>query len=362
MLDILQQLIEIDTTTARDTVDAAAYVRDRIVRAGGDAHLAYNPGKTRAGVVGIIGDPRQPGVVFSGHLDVVPADAGMFRVRHVGSRLYGRGTCDMKGAIATLLSLLPEMAASGKTFRFAFTHDEETGGSGINDVLAAADLKNASGCIVMEPTENRIVLGQKTSTHGEIHITGRAAHSSNPENGVDAIKHAVRIYEIFTEKLCPFQSRADPAFTVPHSVATICRFSAGTAQNIIADFAKLEYSARFLNNESEQKFFANLDAAIAEYAQTIDGLSVKSFRPAHLPAFDTPNDAPFVAGLAAFAETAKIPKVSYGTEAGHYAAMGIPTVVLGPGSIDQAHTADEFVEIGQLETFRNILKNVIAFA
>lgn len=368
MIEILEKLIAIDTTTANDTLAAAEFVRDFLMERGVSSRLIYNAAKSRAGLIATIGDPDNSGIILSGHLDTVPADKNDWStdpwvLARKGGRLYGRGTTDMKGAIATALSLASAMVESGKTFHIVLTHDEECGSSGIDEILDDEDAKKvlarAVGCIVMEPTCGKIVIGQKTVAHGTIEVGGVAAHSANPLLGVNALWHAHKIYEIFYEVLRGFQNETDDMFTVPNAVCDICQMTAGRAVNIIPDRAEMRYTARFLEQGAQEEFFKSLDRAMKEYAKGVDGLDVRNIRGNAMPGFNTDANDAFVRRLLSFAPLADAPKVSYGTEAGCFAELGIPTVVLGPGNIAQAHTKDEFIEIEELENFEILLRKLI---
>ena len=363
MFDILEKLVAVDTTTAKDTLAAVEFVRDFLAARGAVVRLIYNIEKNRASLFATIGDVNVPGVVLSGHLDTVPTDEAGLCLRRDGGRLYGRGTVDMKGAISVALSLVDEMAASGKTFHFAFTHDEEIGSASIKELVGDAGVKkalaNSIGCMVMEATRNKIVIGQKSAAHGRIEVDGVAAHSSDPSRGVNALRHAVNIYEIFYEVMDSVRGRTDPMFAVPHSVGDICQMSGGRAMNVIPDYAKIDYLCRFLDEEEQGRFFDALNARIENYPRGANGLSVRHVRGNTLPGFDTPADNPFAKKMLQIAPLADEPKVSYGTEAGYFSNMGIPVVVFGPGNIAQAHAADEFIEISELEIFRDMLRKLI---
>ncbi len=369
-IDILSKLISFDTTTSIDTLDAVYWVKDYLEKCGMRVHLVYNPAKTRASLVGAYtGNLSDKQIVFCGHLDVVPADmeqwlTNPFELTEKNGVLYGRGTADMKGGIAVLLSLVPTFIERNKNFAVVLTHNEEIAGDSIQEVLNDTEsqriLTGAKGCIVMEPTLSRIVLGHKSATCGSIAVKGKSAHSSNPTLGVNALAHAIAIYNLFYTVANPFKKRSDDAYEVPHAVADILVLKSGTAINIIPDFATFTYSCRFLSEKTERVFLNEMEKAIVDYVDGIDGLSVEFGHKMHLPALENSENDSFVQEALTCFSFAAYKKVSYATEAGHMAQFGISTIVCGPGNIDNAHQHNEYVTRDQLSDYYTRLDKLMA--
>ena len=365
MIDILSKLVSFDTTTSNDTLEAVLWIKQYLEHYGVDVRFVYNPSQTRASLVASFkGNNIDKSTVFCGHLDVVPADKNVwetdpFTLTKIDAKLYGRGTTDMKGGIAVLLSLVPIFVQRQKNFIIILTHNEETTSDGIcevlNDSIVQGLLEGVKGCIVMEPTNSCIVLGHKTATAGTITIKGKPAHSSNPALAVNALFHAVEIYKRFCSLASSLTQQKDSDFEIPYSVADILIFNAGTAINVIPSEATLSYSCRFLSENAEKIFLSQLEQMVCSYVDSIDGLSVSFSNEIHLPALETPSNDSFIQELSQFFSFAQYKKVSFGTEAGHFSLLGIPTVVCGPGSIEKAHQDDEFITEEQLSFYQQQL-------
>lgn len=359
-LEILKNLVEIDTSSP--TLQAVQWVQNYLSDYGIDSDLIYNKEKNVASLVATIGNKSAPGIIFSGHLDVVPASDGWqtppFQLCEKNGFLYGRGTTDMKGAIAVALSLVPLMKQSGKTFHFVLTGDEETVCGCVQDVLEKYTFQNTLGCVVMEATECKIVIGHKTINGGMINVFGKAAHSSQPAAGVNALTHAVHLHQKFYE-LAERMNETDTLYKMPKAVAEITMCQAGTADNVIPDKSQMSYNVRCLNKEQQEAFLTRFTQYAANYVKNIEGLSVSITSFCDVPGFNMAPDHPFVQTVLKIADLAQPPKVSYATEGGYFAKEKIPVVIWGPGTILVAHQANENIAISQLELFYTQLKKLI---
>ncbi len=369
-IEILSKLVSFDTTTANDTLEAVNWVRHYLDTYGVPARLVYNETKTRASLVAdFVGTPDKESVIFCGHMDVVPAttdawDTNPFVMAEKDGRLFGRGTADMKGGIAVLLSLIPDLVARKKNFIIILTHNEEVAGNGIEEVLNDPQtqplLQKATGCMVLEPTLSQIILGHKTATSRTIEIKGKPAHSSNPGLAVNALFHAVEIYKLFYDLAATHNTVRDTDFEIPYSVADILLMKGGTAVNIIPDSANLTYTCRFISEASETHFLTELENRVNAYTAGVSGLSVHFGNAIHLPALETVESADFVQKALSCFTFGAYKKVSFATEAGHFSLRGIPAIVCGPGNIEQAHQNNEFIEISQLDSFYEKLNHFCA--
>lgn len=358
--EILKNLIAIDTSMP--TMAAIEWVKEYLLQQDVSCEIIHNKEKETASLVATIGDKEKSGIIFSGHLDVVPVSAGWdtnpFELVEKNGYLYGRGTTDMKGGIAVALSLIPEMKKSGKTFHFAFTGDEETTCLCVQDILKEHSFSKAKGCIVMEATMCDLVIGHKTINAGTIDVTGKAAHSSQPKAGLNALTHAVYLHQEFY-RLASELSETDVLYETPTAVAEITTCQSGIADNVIPDKAKMSYNIRCLNQKQQELFLDKLSKIVKNYAHQIDGLTVLVYSFCDIPGFNTSLEDPFIQEILSFAQLATPPKVSYATEGGYFGQAGIPVVIWGPGTILSAHQVNESVSLSELEKYYNQLKNLI---
>ncbi len=318
----------------------------------------------KANVWATIGPEGDDGVILSGHTDCVPVDdqvwsSDPFVLTERDGRWYGRGTSDMKTFLAVVLAAVPDLVAAPlrAPVHLAFSYDEETGGDGARllvDDLVGAGVR-ARYCVVGEPTSMRVVTSHKGIYAYDVAVTGTEAHSSLAPRAVNAAEYAARLVvalqDIGREKAAdgPF----DDMFDIPHTTIHAGVIRSGTALNIVPRRATMEFEFRHLPQDDAKALRTRIertaDALAAEMAETEPDTGIDLIMRAHLPALDTDPAAPVVAAVSALTDAAAIGKVAYGTEAGLFNdVLGVPTVVCGPGSIEQAHRPDEWVEISQV--------------
>jgi acetylornithine deacetylase len=366
-VSILGDLVAFPTVSQDSNLELIAYLNARIDQVHGGTRLTLDPGGAKANLFATLG-PRDVdgGIVLSGHTDVVPVEgqewsADPFVLRNEDGRLYGRGSCDMKGFIACAMAYVPHFAGLRlrRPLHLAFSHDEEVGCLGAQIMLQdlAATGPHPAICIVGEPTGMRIIEGHKGCCEYTTSFTGLEGHASQPERGVSAVEYAVRfvsrLFEIgeALRARVPAGSRFDP----PWSTVQVGRMAGGIARNIIAGSCAVEWELRpvnaadfhFAKSEIESYVRAELlprmravhpDAAIlTEIVGEVAGLEPMSRNEAEA----------LVRVLTGDREPAQC--VSFGTEAGLFPHQAISTVICGPGSIAQAHKPDEFIDIAQLE-------------
>jgi acetylornithine deacetylase len=364
-VEILRDLVAFPTVSADSNLDLIAYVTTRLESRGARLRVTRDVAGDKANVFATLGPEGDGGIVLSGHTDVVPVEgqawsSDPFALSERGGRLYGRGSCDMKGFIAAALAFAPLYAAQTLTrpLHFAFTHDEEVGCLGAQAMLpdlAAAGIRPAI-CIVGEPTDMRIIEGHKGCCEYTTTITGLEGHASRPELGVNAIDYAVRYVGRLMEIGAALRDRTPPssAFAPPWSTVQVGKINGGVARNTIAGKCTVEWELRPVNAED----FRYAKTAIGDYvarellpamraAAPSAGIvtevigEVTGLEPMH------PNEAEaLVRALTGDRTLAQF--VSFGTEAGLFQQYGISTVICGPGSIEQAHKPDEFIELDQL--------------
>jgi acetylornithine deacetylase len=379
-LDILERLIAFDTRSSESNLPLIDYVRDVLGGYGIESTLIHDATGRKANLYATIGPSDRPGLCLSGHTDVVPA-AGQpwtvppFAMTRGGDRVLGRGVADMKGYLAVVLAMVPRfLAVSRQTpVHLAFSYDEEIGCLGVRGLLsqlAAAPVKPLA-CIIGEPTSMQVAVAHKGKRAYRCCVKGLAGHSSLTHLGVNAADFAAEFATWLRRTARDLRERGmhDAAFEPPYTTVHTGRISGGIALNVIPDHAEVEFEIRNLPGEDPG---AVVDAARAYTEQTL----VPEMRTVHAgsaiewqsltdyPALaDRPADAWLKRLACAAAGNPKTRTVSFGSEGGLFQAIGVPTVVCGPGSIEQAHKADEYVTLAQLAqclTFMDTLTGRIA--
>ena len=371
---ILGDLIAHPTISAGSNLDLISYAAGHLRNCSASVSLFRDDSGNKANLFATIGPPGNGGVVLSGHTDVVPADVNEwtsdpFVMREVNGRLYGRGSCDMKGFIAAALAMAPRFAAANlrRPVHFAFTYDEEVGclgGRQLIDDLARADIC-PSVAIVGEPTMMRIIEGHKGCYEYTTEFHGLNGHGSNPDAGVNAVEFAVRYVNRMLmladelKKIAPKGNR----FLPPWTTLQVGHIDGGTARNVIAHNCRLEWEMRPVRKSDAD----HVKRALKTYCEDV---LLPAMRAVSLDARIETHVVGEVAGLepaskneardiiAALTGQDQCDVVAFGSEAGLFQAYGMSAVVCGPGSIEQAHKADEFVAIEQLQACLDMLSGL----
>lgn len=375
-LDLVKQLVAFDTTSRGSNLSLIAFVQEMLEGAGARVRLTYNGDKTKANLFASFGPEGGGGYVLSGHTDVVPVDgqewsSDPFRPEERGGKLYGRGTADMKGFIGTALSLLDEIKAAPlkRPIHFALSYDEEVGCAGVPgllDDLAGAGIKPALA-IIGEPTEMRVVGAHKSGAVIHTNCHGREGHSSAPDKGANAVMMAgefVAHLQTLGEEL---KQDRDAHFDPPYTTVQANMIEGGTAVNVLARDARVTWEYRALPDrdpdaivERAQQFAS--DTILPKYKTRVPEARIETRIHARYPGLVLDADSPALALAREISGANAVETVAYGTEAGLFQRAGIPAVVCGPGSIEQAHKADEFVALSELEACGKFLRRVIARA
>jgi len=361
----LDRLISFDTTSRDSNLALIAYVEAFLSAHGVTSRRVSNPEATKANLYATIGPSVPGGVVLSGHTDVVPVDgqnwtSDPFVLTRRGGRLYGRGTCDMKGFIALALATVPAVA-KGETARpihLALTYDEEVGCLGAPSMIRelVADLPAPVAVIVGEPTNMEVVSGHKGISTWRISVTGHEAHSSLTHLGVSANMVAVRLMNQLVELAEGLERHGDSAsrFHPAHATITIGQINGGTAVNILARECTFIFDLRAAPGQDPEAiiapFLTACDAADAVLKRRYPDAGVNVVRRSATPSFapEPDGDAERLARrLAGDNGPARV--VSYAAEAGQFQGAGFSTIICGPGSIEQAHQPDEYLEVAQFE-------------
>ncbi|MFD2236909.1 acetylornithine deacetylase [Aureimonas populi] len=375
---MLARLVAFDTTSRNSNLPLIDFVAGTLEAQGVACRRVFDETGLKANLWATIGPSDEPGIVLSGHTDVVPVDgqawtSDPFTLTERDGRLYGRGACDMKGFLACALAAVPRMRAAGlrRPIHLAFSYDEEVGCLGVVPLLEAlrADGVRPAFCVVGEPTSMQVVTGHKAKRSMRVTARGRACHSSLAPQGVNAVDYAalvvVRMREI-ARRLATCGGR-DEAYDIPFTTAHTGTIAGGTALNIVPDECVLQCEFRVLPFEDADALVEELAAYVAELNAEMGahapeaGIELEVY--AGFPGLETPPDAEVARLARSFSRTNGHSKVAYGTEAGRFHEMlGTQTIVCGPGSITQAHKADEFIAIEQIAACDAFLERLIDWA
>jgi len=372
---ILEKLVGFASISSRSNRDLIDWVRDYLAGHGVEAAILPSPDGAKANLYATIGPDLAGGVVLSGHSDVVPVEGQAwstdpFVLTERDGRLYGRGSCDMKGFLACALAAVPDMQAANlsRPLHIAISYDEEVGCLGAPGMIATlgTDRPKPAMVIVGEPTDMKIVSAHKGITVLKVTVTGYETHSSQTHRGVSAVMVAARLVAKLEQMARARSVRPQPGslFDPPYTSIHVGLFRGGTAVNIIAGHAEFFCDIRNLPEESALDY-------ITEFEEWYRADVLPGMRARH-PACDIVTELVSQApGLRLDVESQAehfvraitgdnaVRVVPFATEAGQFQQAEMAVVVIGPGSIDQAHQPDEFVEIAQLDACDAFLRQVI---
>jgi acetylornithine deacetylase len=364
-LEILERLVGFDTTSRGSNLHLLDYIETELAKIGVNGRRVFNASGDKANLYARIGPAVEGGVVLSGHTDVVPVDgqawsSDPFVLTRRGDRLYGRGTCDMKGFLALMLASAPALADASlqRPVYLAFSYDEEIGCLGAPDMIAAlaAEAARPALVIVGEPTSMQAVSGHKSRAVLKVTVTGREAHSSLPHLGVSAVMAAARLMASLTALADRLEQEADAssAFLPKGPTLTIGQVQGGTAVNILARECQFWFDLRTPPGADPltilAPFFAEAEALDVELKAKAPEAGVAIARGSITPALAPEADGAaerLARRLAGDNGPRRV--VSYAAEAGQFQGAGFSTVICGPGSIEQAHQPDEYVDIAQMQ-------------
>lgn len=332
---------------------------------------------TKANLYATIGPAVNGGVILSGHSDVVPTEgqnwaSDPYEIDIRDDKMYGRGSCDMKGFLACLLAKAEAFknADLRVPIHLAFTYDEEVGCLGVPSLVEAINNlpQKPAMCIVGEPTEMKVITQHKGKYSARAHFTGRSGHSSLPGEGVNAVEFASE-FVVFLRKLgrkCRDEGPHDDEFVPNHTTFHTGVIKGGTQLNIIPQNCTVDFEFRNLPNDDRNALKAQIfdyleNTLIPEMRETYDDVGVEIEVISDMPGLATGDDEEVTKLVMALTGANTTGKVSFGTEAGVFSALGdIPTVVCGPGNIEQAHKPDEFIELDQLGRCEAFLDKLLA--
>jgi acetylornithine deacetylase len=369
-VEMLARLVAFDTTSRESNLPLIEFVEDYL-----DGHgvphirVDYENGR-KTNLYATIGPDVAGGIVFSGHTDVVPVDgqnwtSDPFTLTERNGRLYGRGTCDMKGFIAVALALVPKFKAMKlkRPIHLALSCDEEVGCKGVRPLVAHMrdHLKKPRAVFVGEPTDMKVVNGHKSAVTFSTEVKGHAAHSSLTHQGVNAIMAAAEMVSEMGRIRQDLIAIGDPTgrFDPPYSTIHVGVISGGTAKNIVPSHCDFQWETRLVPGADREYVPQRMEAMALKLEP-----AMKAIDPASGITTTSTNEVPGLAPeegseaerMALHAVGANATHaVSYCTEAGLFQAIGIPAVICGPGNIEQAHKPDEYVSLAQLELCEKFL-------
>ena len=371
---MLAELVRFDTTSRDGNIPLIKFVEDYL-----DSwdiphfRVDYEAGK-KTNLFATIGPDIAGGIVLSGHTDVVPVDgqtwaSNPFELSERDGRLYGRGTCDMKGFIAVALALVPQFkAANLKTpIHLALSCDEEVGCKGVRPLVAHIrdHMKKPRAVIVGEPTSMQVVNAHKAALTFSTEVTGHEAHSSLTDQGVNAIMVAGELLGEISRIREDLTARGDPShrFNPPYSTIHVGVIEGGTAKNIIPRKCSFQWETRLLPlaDPAEvpsrfEKYAASLEPAMKKIA---GDAGINNQQTNIVPGLAPEDNSPAEHLALHLAGANRTHAVSYCTEAGLFQQIGIPAIICGPGSIEQAHKPDEYIDISEMQKCEVFMKRLL---
>jgi acetylornithine deacetylase len=372
-LSLSQQLIRINTVSRNSNLPLIEVARDHLQALGIESRLTFNADKTKANLFATVGSGKPAGLILSGHTDTVPWDGQDWRFDPLGAaiedgKLYGRGSADMKSFIAIALSQAKAYLEADLPYaiHYALSFDEEVGCFGVKELIA--DMKDAGiaplACIVGEPTEMIPAIAHKGVYRWRCCVRGKEAHSSLTPYSVNAIEEAAKLVTRIRGMADEWQ-RSEPryeGFDVPYSTASVGRFEGGIADNVVPRDAWFHYEFRNLPTADaflmQKELLVGVESALSAMKNVANEAGIEFEEICAVPAFlGSAQDA--VTQLAQrLSGEQRTTLVGFGTEAGLFKAAGVPSVVCGPGSITQAHQADEYVSLEQLARCEQFLQGL----
>ena len=377
-IKILTDLISFKTISGKDNGPLINYCDDILKKNGVSTFRVFDNNKERINLFGTIKAKNPNGkkpIILSGHTDVVPVSKGWstdpFIATVKGDKLFGRGSCDMKGFIACVLAFVPTLSKTNldRDVHFSFTFDEETACIGAPLLIKELKKRNIIDgiCIIGEPTKMKIIDAHKGMNEYTIHFEGLAGHSSQPHKGVNAIEYATRYINKLLELRKELIKRApkDCIFDPPHSTLSVGGIFGGIAHNVIADKCKVEWETRPVIKEDGIFVTDQIDKFVSEellpqMKKVFPNSNIRKETIGEVIGFNRIKDSEACEFVSSITGDNSREVVSFGTEAGLFQEIGISTVVCGPGSIEQAHKIDEFIELNEIKkclTFLEGIKN-----
>ncbi|WP_286830857.1 MULTISPECIES: acetylornithine deacetylase [Kordiimonas] len=371
---ILERLVGYDTTSRLSNLELINYIQSYLQDFDIESKIQFNGEKSKANIVATIGPDVPGGVVLSGHTDVVPVDGqdwatDPFTLTEKGGQLVGRGSADMKGFIASALAAVPQFKAANlkRPIHFAFTYDEEVGCLGIQSLLPVLKDQIAQPRLVVvgEPTSMQVANAHKGQYVSKTRIWGREAHSSRPEDGVNAVAVAAELITFIGSLAAKARIHGphDDSFDPTYTSFNVGPISGGSAFNIIPNYCEFDWEFRAVPNADPAAILQDYTDFLSDVINPHLEASFPECRAenavwAYLPPLKAEPGSDAETLALALAGRNDTTVVAFGTEAGHIQSIDFPAVVCGPGDIAQAHKPNEFIDKSQLDACDAFMKRL----
>jgi acetylornithine deacetylase len=375
---IIERLINFRTVSRDSNLGLIEWVRDYLHGFGAVTRLTHDATEKKANLFATLGDSPKPGLILSGHTDVVPVDGqnwdtDPFAAVERDGKLFARGSADMKGFIGIILAQAPKFVAALNENRldaplhYSLSYDEEVGCLGVRGLIRDLEENNIrpAGCVVGEPTSMQPIIAHKGTHRFRCAVHGREAHSSYVTHGVNAIEYAARLIVFIrqiADRLAQIEQR-DYGFTVPYSTLSTGLIQGGIAANVVPKDCVFSFDMRTLPQASPDALYQEIRAYAERLAQEMRSVDAAAgidlewvSQTVGLAAAETDGIVRWAMQLA---RSSTVGKVSYGTEAGLFQKMGVPTVICGPGDIAEAHRPNEFVALDQLAQCERFMDRIL---
>ena len=363
-VEILERLISFPTVSRDSNLDLISYVSDFLEERGIRTHRVFNDEHSKANLFASVGPAGKSGVMLSGHTDVVPVDGqdwsvDPFCMSFRGGRFYGRGTADMKGFVAC--AMRAAAIAARRTLKtplwLSFSYDEEIGCIGVRRLIdeMSAEGMHPRMCIVGEPTSMRVANGHKGKTSLQATCRGREAHTAYAPKALNALHLACDLVSVLRQAQARIRTDGvtDSGYEIPYTTIHAARITGGMAPNIVPGHSKVDFEIRNIARDDPADIIAGLEAEAGKLVNSARELAseaeitIRSLN--SYPGLDTPPDDPASLFVQSLVGQQVADKVAFGTEGGLFARdLDTPAVICGPGSMDQGHKPDEYVEADQI--------------
>lgn len=375
---LIEKLVSFNTTSHLSNMELIRFIEEYLDHYGISSELIYNTDKSKANLLATIGNPEQPGILLSGHTDVVPVYGqdwltDPFILEEKNERFYGRGSADMKSFIAVVMSFVPDMLKLDlqSPVHLSFSYDEEIGCIGVRSLLER--LKHfpvlPKFCIVGEPTNMHVINGHKGKTAFHVAVYGKECHSGlSVKDGVNAVEYAAEII-VFIKSLQrkiaengPF----DTSYDIPYTILNTGPISGGRTINIVPNNCDFEFEIRNIPNDNPEEYINK----IMEVAKTIlepemhklnNETGINFTKTIDYPGLFTDPDSEAISFAKSLTGESDTGKINFGTEGGLFHSINIPSVICGPGSIEQAHKPNEFITFEQVLRCEQMMENLLSY-
>ena len=374
-IQILEKLISFNTVSSNSNLDIISYCEKILKDAGAKITLIKNKEETKANLFATIGPVDQAGIILSGHTDVVPVtnqkwNTNPFELTEIDNKLYGRGTADMKSFVACALHAASKASSMNlrTPLHFSFSYDEEIGCVGVRSLIEM--LKNSSTnplfCIVGEPTSMQVMSGHKGKVNASVLIKGKEAHSALTTKGLNSIYLASEfiqgIQSIQTNLIN--NSTHDNDFEVPYTTLQVGKIEGGVAVNIVPSSSSLLFEIRSLHSDDPNLILKDIkilsEKIVKSHIDKFPDTEIEIKVTSQYPALNTMKNSDVISFLNGLTGNNSVEKVSFGTEGGLFSnELNIQTAICGPGSMNQGHQPNEYIEKAQIDLCDQMLENLL---